>query len=75
MLGELLRQQGLRIKKFNTGVAVNADENGRESRSKKRGYDSPPIGYNFVPPVPTSHEGATAEKEQERPRPLLDLGL
>lgn len=44
MLGELLRQCGLRLKSFRKGVAINADIFGRESASPRRGFDEPPIG-------------------------------
>ena len=45
MLGELCRQQQLRIARFREGVAINADANGHESKSPRRGYDSAPIGF------------------------------
>ena len=47
MLGQLLHQQGLRMSQFNSGVAINADEKGKESAAKRRGFDSPPIGDDF----------------------------
>jgi hypothetical protein len=46
MLGELCRQQGLRMSHFREGIAINADENGKESKSLRRGYDSQPIGWD-----------------------------
>jgi len=49
MLGELFRQQELGMKHFNHGVAINADAAGVSSRSPKRGYDSRPIGYSYIP--------------------------
>lgn len=49
MLGELCRQQDLRLRQFNKGVAVNADEQGRESKARRRGYDERPIGADYVP--------------------------
>ena len=45
MLGELFRQQRLRITHFREGVAINADADGTESNSPRRGYDSDPIGF------------------------------
>ena len=45
MLGELCRQQGLRINHFQNGIAINADADGNESKSPRRGYDSDPIGF------------------------------
>ena len=47
MLGELCRQQGLRMLHFNRGVAINADEHGEESKSPRRGFDSLPIGWHY----------------------------
>lgn len=37
MLGELLNQQGLRLAHHNSGVAINADAQGRESKAERRG--------------------------------------
>ena len=47
MLGELCRQQGLRLKRFKDGVAINADDFGRESEAKRRGHDEPPVGHSY----------------------------
>jgi hypothetical protein len=44
LLGELMRHASLNLVKFNNGVAINADNDGKESASKRRGYDEPPIG-------------------------------
>lgn len=49
MLGELCRQQGIPLlvsSKF--GVHINADEEGRECKSKRRGFDEKPVGYYGV---------------------------
>jgi hypothetical protein len=45
MLGELCRQKNYRIKHFNTGVCINADECGRESQAARRGYTEDPVGF------------------------------
>lgn len=37
ILGELVRQQGLRLQHYNADVAINADEQGRESKGERRG--------------------------------------
>lgn len=37
MLGELLNQQDLKLAHYNTGVAINADAQGRESKAERRG--------------------------------------
>lgn len=47
MLGELCRQQGYRMTHFNTGVRINADIFGRESRAARRGFSSPLIGETY----------------------------
>ncbi len=44
MLGQLAYQQGWRTAKYNTGVAINADRQGNESRSQRRGLNTLPIG-------------------------------
>lgn len=44
MLGQLLLQKGLSLTSYNAGVAINADAEGRESKSVRRGFDEPPIG-------------------------------
>lgn len=50
-LGVLLDQNNLRLKSFKQGVAINADENGKESASPRRGASNTekPIGKNFSP--------------------------
>jgi hypothetical protein len=48
MLGEALLQQGRRFVKFTTGVAINADETGRNAAARRRGFDGPPIGKDFI---------------------------
>jgi hypothetical protein len=44
LLGELMHHAGLKLVKYNTGVGINSDSEGKESQSKRRGYDEPPIG-------------------------------
>ncbi len=44
VLGELCRQQGAVMRHFNSGVAINADEGGRESRGRRRGLRTKPWG-------------------------------
>lgn len=44
MLGALCEQQGLRLRRYCTGVAINADVELRDSKSPRRGYTAPPIG-------------------------------
>lgn len=45
MLGELCRQQQLRISDFSEGVAINANAEGVAARAPRRGFDSHPIGF------------------------------
>lgn len=52
MLGELVRQCGGSLYSFRDGVAINADEMGRESQAKRRGIDEPPAAADGEP-VPT----------------------
>jgi hypothetical protein len=48
LLGELIFQQSLTLSRYKDGVAINADANGKESASKRRGYDEPPIGSSVM---------------------------
>jgi hypothetical protein len=50
-LGELLRQQEKRLLQFRTGVRVNADEEGRESKAVRRGHHRPPVWSDWPNPV------------------------
>lgn len=47
MLGELCRQQNLRLVHDKYGVAINADRNGGESKAVRRGHTSRPIGFDY----------------------------
>lgn len=49
MLGVLLEQNGLSIANDKMGVAINADADGRESKSPRRGYDETPVGVHYKP--------------------------
>lgn len=58
MFGEVCRHRGIRIRKFDTGVRINADAYGRHSKSKRRGHDEKEIGVHYQPgqPVDLSHQ-------------------
>jgi hypothetical protein len=43
LLGELMSHAGLKLVRYNTGIGINSDSEGKESQSKRRGYDEPPI--------------------------------
>lgn len=47
MLGELCRQQGIEIVDRLDGAVFNADKDGNHDKSKRRGFDSLPIGYKY----------------------------
>lgn len=49
MLGELFRQQDLKFHQFKAGVAINADDRGRESKAPRRGYDEDAVGTTYEP--------------------------
>lgn len=49
MLGELFRQQGLRMRRFHGGVRINADKHGKNSGSKRRGYSEKRVGWDYSP--------------------------
>jgi len=46
MLGAAIEQQGIVLRNFRHGVAINADLQGRESKADRRGFDQPPLGVN-----------------------------
>jgi len=50
MLGELIRQQGLRLRQHRSSVWINADEHGRISAAKRRGMHQKSIGV-VMPPM------------------------
>jgi hypothetical protein len=63
MLGELCRQQGWPIARFNDGVLANADERGRQSAAKRRGTrrtDWPWERHHAGKSYPTDHHDFTA---------------
>lgn len=47
LLGELCLQQDLRLQQFRKGVKINASDDGRESKSERRGTSQRPLGYDF----------------------------
>lgn len=53
MLGALCEQQGLSLGFFRDGLWINANDQGVESKSPRRGHDEKPIGfdYNAAPPL------------------------
>lgn len=57
MLGELLRHNKLRMAIFHGGVRINADENGKHSGSKRRGFSEKKVGWNYKGvPLDISHQ-------------------
>lgn len=47
VLGELLRQQGLKLVQCRSGVRINADDRGCESKAPRRGVTMPPVWSDF----------------------------
>jgi hypothetical protein len=47
LLGELFRQQGHRMRRFKTGVAINANEAGKNSAAPRRGFSQHLCGYDY----------------------------
>lgn len=47
MLGALCHQHDLKLTHFRDGVWINANEQGVESKSPRRGHDEKPIGYDY----------------------------
>jgi hypothetical protein len=52
MLGELCRQQELSLCHFRDGVLINGNASGVEGASRRRGFDAPPVGFDYVPELP-----------------------
>lgn len=71
MLGELCYQQGFRLNQFRDGVKINADGNGLECKSLRRGYDSVPIGYDYDPGVAQTVARATDMPPSRPSRPKI----
>lgn len=68
MLGALIAQQGLSLDSFRQGVAINADDKGRESHAPRRGVSEKPLGFGYVakkpaepPPAPKPKWTATLD--------------
>ena len=77
MLGELGRQQGLKMRRFTAGVAINADDRGRMNGSPHRGYNEPAVGVNFSPSVAAKVHEAAMPLPVPPPRvvPIVELDL
>lgn len=54
LLGEVCRQQGVRLATFRKGVAINADEFGKESAAIRRGATTP-RPFEGPPPYRSTH--------------------
>lgn len=60
LLGELCRQQGLRMRRFYGGLRINADLQGRHSKSRRRGYSENRVGWDYDGrPLDCSHQTFT----------------
>jgi len=74
MFGELMYQQGLRLNQFRDGVKINADDQGRESKAQRRGFDQPPLGVEYDPGVGNTLHRATSPVAAEPPqRRIIEL--
>lgn len=65
ILGELLRQRGLEPHHFRTGVAINADPGGAESKAPRRG-DTTPRPFEKPPPYDYSHHDFEVDVRTKR---------
>ncbi len=77
MLGELCHQQGLQLRHFRTGIKINADKNGQESKAPRRGFDQSPIGVDFDPGISDALHRATSPlpvpPAKPKRRPIIEL--
>lgn len=51
MLGVAMQQLGYNLHHFTEGVGINADQQGQEDKSRRRGFDQKPLGWNYDPGV------------------------
>ncbi len=72
MLGEALRQNNFKIKHFDSGIAINADEDGNSHQATRRGLDPPPVGFDYTPSLTAQLHFATKDID---PRLLDYAGL
>jgi hypothetical protein len=56
MLGALCEQHGLTLGHFRDQLWINANDEGVESKSPRRGFDEKPIGFYYGKPEPLSRE-------------------
>lgn len=54
MLGALCAQHDLPLAHFRDKVWINANDQGVESKSPRRGYNEKPIGYDYKPETPAT---------------------
>lgn len=84
MLGQLIHQQKRTIVNFRDGLAINADDNGNESKSTRRGFDQSPIGIRYrgtksaevatpAAPVMQAVKPVMPSSVQQRPKRLIDI--
>ncbi|NDD53139.1 hypothetical protein EBZ39_04530 [bacterium] len=50
MFGELLRQHDLQLCHFRDNVMIQANASGVESVAQRRGFDAPPVGFDYETP-------------------------
>ena len=63
-LGEMCRHRNIGLGIWHDGVKINADENGVESSSKRRGISQKEIGFSFNgEPLPVFHQYFEVSKE------------
>lgn len=67
MLGALCAQQGLLLRQFRNGVAINADAAGRESGAARRGFNQSPVGHDYRrDPRPAAGEKQVVAAQEKR---------
>jgi hypothetical protein len=60
LLGELMRQQGLRLRNFRENLWINADDLGGQSKAPRRGFDEAPLWKHYRPDDPKKGHHAFA---------------
>jgi hypothetical protein len=69
MLGELIRQQNLRLKDFDRGVWINADAAGNASKAPRRGESCKPVWFDQQPPDWSHHDFTIEAYDPKRLKP------
>lgn len=75
MLGELIRQQGYKIRNYDRHLAINADESEKCSSAPRRGTDQFPVGWHYQPGPKKTTDDAGPPSRSGKPHYLSPARL